>query len=98
MLVLIPQIMRLWTNTIVQFIMGALYAGQLNSGVNAAWILVYLAYYPEWKKACYEEACRVADSHSTLPSSAPLAERLAYLCPQRKRIVRPYGLAIRPSR
>jgi hypothetical protein len=31
-----------------QFIVGVLFAGQLNSGINAAWVICYLATSPRW--------------------------------------------------
>ncbi|KAK4935969.1 hypothetical protein LTR28_010256, partial [Elasticomyces elasticus] len=33
---------------VITFVLGALFAGQLNSGINAAWVLVYLATSSEW--------------------------------------------------
>ena len=30
--------------------MGSLFAGQLNSGISAAWMIIYLAANPEWYK------------------------------------------------
>ncbi|KAG8627748.1 hypothetical protein KVT40_003621 [Elsinoe batatas] len=61
---------------IITFVMGALFAGQLNSGINAAWILTFLAANPDWKDACRSEVLRVADKYA--PSSTlPLADHLA---------------------
>lgn len=56
--------------------MGALFAGQLNSGINAAWIIVYLASHPKWRAACQRELESVAARYS--PDHAlPLIEQLA---------------------
>jgi cytochrome P450 len=57
------------------FITGALFAGQLNSGINAAHILIYLASNPYWMQRVREEIETVANRYSSDPS-APLKERL----------------------
>ena len=55
--------------------MGALFAGQLNSGINAAWILVYLASTPYWLDRVRDEVDSVANRYAP-DESAPLKERL----------------------
>lgn len=58
--------------------LGALFAGQINSGVNAAWILVYLASEPYWlDKVLTElkEACAKAGADT----SAPLVDQVSSL-------------------
>lgn len=55
--------------------MGALFAGQLNSGVNAAWILVYLAHKPYWLEKVRQEIISLADRYAS-DKDAPLKERL----------------------
>lgn len=55
--------------------LGALFAGQLNSGINAAWILVYLANKPYWLDRVRDEVNSVADRYSP-DKSLPLKERL----------------------
>ncbi|KAI1495631.1 cytochrome P450 6A1 [Biscogniauxia marginata] len=48
---------------IVAFVIGALYAGQLNSGINAAWVQVYLATNPEWYARVRAEVDGVVARH-----------------------------------
>lgn len=60
---------------IITFVLGALFAGQLNSGINAAWILVYLASKPYWLDRVREEVVGVADRHCP-DSDMPLKDRL----------------------
>ena len=56
----------------------ALYAGQLNSGINASWIISFLSNHPEWHKNCYNEVTRIANRY--VPDrSLSLPERLARL-------------------
>ena len=55
--------------------LGALFAGQLNSGVNAAWILVYLANKPYWMERVRDEVNSVADRYAPDHKQA-LKERL----------------------
>ncbi|KAF8855280.1 cytochrome P450 [Acephala macrosclerotiorum] len=61
---------------IIEFIIGALFAGLLNSGVNAAWILTYLANDSHWRSKVLEEVKTVAAKYTTNPS-APLIDQLA---------------------
>ncbi|EMC93962.1 hypothetical protein BAUCODRAFT_216247 [Baudoinia panamericana UAMH 10762] len=60
---------------IITFVIGALFAGQLNSGINAAWILIYLAHNRYWFDRVREEVISVADRYCS-DSSLPLKERL----------------------
>ncbi|KAF2663310.1 cytochrome P450 [Microthyrium microscopicum] len=62
---------------IISFIVGALFAGQLNSGYNAAWILCYLATYPRWLNQVRKEVSVVADKH--IPGSDTLVQKLSKL-------------------
>ncbi|KAK0720332.1 cytochrome P450 6A1 [Lasiosphaeris hirsuta] len=52
---------------IISFILGALFAGQINSGVNAAWILVFLSTTPEWHKKLRHEVDSVVARHRRSP-------------------------------
>ncbi|KAF4556587.1 Cytochrome P450-like protein 49 [Elsinoe fawcettii] len=61
---------------IITFVMGALFAGQLNSGINAAWLLTFLAANPAWKAACRAEVERVAAKYDP-DTTRHLADRLA---------------------
>ncbi|KAF2019854.1 cytochrome P450 6A1 [Aaosphaeria arxii CBS 175.79] len=60
---------------IIEFIVGALFAGLLNSGINAAWVMCYLATSPEWLAKTREEVRRTAAKYATDPS-APLYVQL----------------------
>lgn len=73
---IIPQ--RLSTNKITQFILGALFAGQLNSGINACYVLCYLAENPYWLSEARKEVAAAAAKYATDPNQ-PLVEQLAGL-------------------
>lgn len=61
---------------ITQFIMAALFAGQLNSGVNAAWLLLYLASSPYWPEKVRSELYSTCATYAT-NEDAPLIDQLA---------------------
>ncbi|EDU41243.1 CypX Cytochrome P450 [Pyrenophora tritici-repentis] len=63
------------TLDIVRFILAALFAGVLNSGINAAWVLIYLATSPEWQKKVRDEVCGVAAKYAKDPNM-PLVRQL----------------------
>jgi cytochrome P450 len=52
------------TMRIVEFIIGSLHAGILNSGINAAWVLCYLATSPEWLARVRDEVRSVAAKYA----------------------------------
>jgi cytochrome P450 len=56
-------------------VLGALFAGQLNSGINAAWMLLYLADNDHWHELVREEVESAANRHCT-DTSLPLVDRL----------------------
>lgn len=58
-----------------QFVVGALFAGQLNSGINAAWILIYLSQNAHWHDLVLQEANSVANRYCA-DTSLPLRDRL----------------------
>lgn len=60
---------------IMRFVIGSLFAGQLNSGINAAWILCYLANKPYWMDRVREEVRTVADKYAP-EDSLSLKEKL----------------------
>ncbi|KAF2263282.1 cytochrome P450 6A1 [Lojkania enalia] len=60
---------------IIEFIVGSLFAGLLNSGVNVAWVMCYLATSPEWLSKCREEIRTTAARYAT-DSKAPLRHQL----------------------
>ncbi|KAL8281305.1 hypothetical protein RQP46_006339 [Phenoliferia psychrophenolica] len=55
---------------ILEFVIGALFAGQLNSGINACYILCYLSLSPEWVSRCRAEITQVAATHATNPAAS----------------------------
>ncbi|KAF1943839.1 cytochrome P450 [Clathrospora elynae] len=63
------------TPKIVEFIFSALFAGLLNSGINAAWIMCYFATSPEWLAKATDEVCDVAAKYARDPN-APLRRQL----------------------
>jgi cytochrome P450 len=63
------------THKIIEFIVGALFAGLLNSGINAAWVLCYLATSSEWLAKAREEVRSTAAKHARDPT-APLRYQL----------------------
>lgn len=50
----------------------------MNSGVNAAWVLVYLADNPKWLKEARKEVSDVAAKYS-IDKNAPLIDQLSAL-------------------
>lgn len=62
--------------SVVSFVLGALFAGQLNTGFTAAWVLVYLANDSHWREKVWQEVKAVAEKYDS-DSSKSLAERLA---------------------
>jgi cytochrome P450 len=55
------------TFKVVEFIVGALFAGLLNSGINAAWTACYLATSPEWLARTQEEVRSVEAWENEFP-------------------------------
>ncbi|KAI1427957.1 cytochrome P450 6A1 [Xylaria sp. FL1777] len=64
--------------SIVAFEIGALFAGQLNSGINAGYLHIYLTQNPEWMARLREEVDGVVAKHRTDPSQS-LADVLGTL-------------------
>lgn len=62
-----------------QLIVGSLFAGQLNSGVNAAWILLFLATNPTWFSQTRTEVLTAANKHSPSTVDLPLRDRLPHI-------------------
>lgn len=64
-----------------QFTVAALFAAQLNSGINAAWVLVFLAINPGWMARARSEVITAIERHttSTADEKTPLLDRLASL-------------------
>ena len=57
-------------------IVAALFSGQVNSGFNAGWTLVYLAANPSWRTRALSEIRFAADQYDPNPLN-PLADKLA---------------------
>ncbi|CAG5185691.1 uncharacterized protein ALTATR162_LOCUS11376 [Alternaria atra] len=55
---------------IVEFIVGALFAGLLNSGINAGWVMCYLATSPEWLAKAKDEIRSTAARYARDPNAA----------------------------
>ena len=66
------------TMKIVEFIVASLHAGILNSGINAAWVLCYLATSPEWLAKVRDEIRSVAAKY-TKDTSGPLRFQLDHV-------------------
>jgi len=55
---------------VIAFILGSLFAGQLNSGINAAYELCWLASTPEWYRRLQEEVDGVVAAHRQSPEQS----------------------------
>ncbi|POS73838.1 cytochrome P450 6A1 [Diaporthe helianthi] len=64
---------------ILTFVLGALFAGQLNSGVNAGWLLCYLATNPEWYGRIQGEVDAALNKHRTRGAGQTPAQVLSTL-------------------
>ncbi|KAI9669870.1 MAG: hypothetical protein M1831_006905 [Alyxoria varia] len=51
------------TDKIVRFIIAVIYSGQVNTGLNAAYVLCYLAKNGEWMRRVRQEISTVADKY-----------------------------------
>jgi sterol 14-demethylase len=56
---------------ILMFVVGSLFAGQLNSGINAAWMFAWLAANPYWYKQVQVEVDGVVARHRTSKDQTP---------------------------
>lgn len=63
------------------FMISVFFAGILNSGVNAAAVLCYLATSSQWQNHCIDEIRAMADKHTTHPDSdtASLLDKLRFV-------------------
>ncbi|KAF8238323.1 cytochrome P450 [Tricholoma matsutake] len=62
---------------IIGVVIGVIFAGVVNTGVSACWILLYMAYNKEWKQKIYEEVMSLVHKHTNSTSAEPLHKRLA---------------------
>ncbi|KAM0426838.1 hypothetical protein ACHAQK_012274 [Fusarium lateritium] len=56
---------------IIKFEISALWAGLLNTGINASWLPIFLTQYPEWKEKATAEVDGVVGRHRTSPDQSP---------------------------
>ncbi|OTA91522.1 hypothetical protein M434DRAFT_13123 [Hypoxylon sp. CO27-5] len=56
---------------ITGFVINALFGGQVNTGINAAWLPIFLALDPEWKSRSIAEVEEVISRHRTSPDQKP---------------------------
>ncbi|KAK5657428.1 hypothetical protein OQA88_3000 [Cercophora sp. LCS_1] len=55
---------------VISLVLGSLFAGQLNSGINAAYELCWLAITPEWYQRVQEEVDGVVGKHRQSPEQS----------------------------
>ncbi|KAH8115445.1 cytochrome P450 [Phellopilus nigrolimitatus] len=67
-------------NDIIQFVMGALFAGIVNTGIMASWLLLFLAVNPEWKTKVLAELREFVSKYTD--STGSMSSQLAQLPPQ----------------
>ncbi|KAJ3502212.1 hypothetical protein NLJ89_g8989 [Agrocybe chaxingu] len=65
------------TQEIVGFVLGVVFAGVINTGINACWALVYLASHKDWKAKAKAEVDALIEKHTNTSSPENLARRLA---------------------
>lgn len=56
---------------IISVVIAALFAGQINSGYNAAWLLCYLGQNPRWRTLVREEVDTVIAAHRVSEDQSP---------------------------
>lgn len=57
---------------IAQFVIGALFAGQVNSGINSAWLFIELANNPDWMEKARKEIDAAVAKHRTSADQTPV--------------------------
>jgi len=62
---------------IIGIVIGVIFAGVVNTGVSACWILLYMAYNKEWKKKIHQEVMDLVNKHTNSTSSEPIHKRLS---------------------
>jgi len=62
---------------VVNFVMRLIFAGTINTGMNACWLLLFLAKDTTWRSKVTSEILQVISKYSTLPETSPLHQRLA---------------------
>jgi len=62
---------------IIGFILGTIFAGVVNTGINSCWALLFLSFNKEWKAKVTAEVRALVETHTNSSSSEPLHKRLA---------------------
>ncbi|KIM37022.1 hypothetical protein M413DRAFT_448749 [Hebeloma cylindrosporum] len=62
---------------IIGTVMGIIFAGIVNTGVTACWVLLYLGSNPKWKERVMKEYNVLVANHTNALSTEPLHKRLA---------------------
>ncbi|KAJ7656668.1 cytochrome P450 [Mycena rosella] len=65
------------TENVVEFILGLIHAGYINTGMNVGWNLLYIGMHPEWKAKVSAEFRALLATHTDAASTDPIHERLA---------------------
>ncbi|KAJ3510208.1 hypothetical protein NLJ89_g4815 [Agrocybe chaxingu] len=65
------------TTEVVEFIIGAIFAGIVSTGIISCWALVYLASDEEWMAKAKAEVNALIDKHTNTLSTESLSRRLA---------------------
>ncbi|KAF8069216.1 cytochrome P450 [Lyophyllum atratum] len=65
------------TESIVGFVLGVVFSGFINTGMNTCWNLLYLGMNAEWKKKVAAEVQTLIANHTNTLSTEPLHKRLS---------------------
>jgi len=63
--------------SIIQFVMGFIFAGFINTGVVSSWVLVYLGIADAWKERATAEVRDLIAAYTKTTSSEPIHQRLS---------------------
>ena len=66
----------------VQFILGTLFAGIINTGIMSSWILLYLHITPEWKARAISEVRSFISQYASKTSATDLPSLLSAIPPE----------------
>lgn len=69
-------------NDIVVFVMGALFAGIINTGIMSSWLVLYFAENAEWKEKALNEIRSFVTQYSSKEEGQSLAQQLSQIPPQ----------------